>query len=199
MAIISRAFGRRRADAPATLPPGQHLVDGFPVLTTGPTPGMPPDGWTLEVTGAVDRERRLSWEQFRALPAETFTCDVHCVTAWSKLGTRWQGVSVDTVLDGVGVGGAFVWVECEGGYTTNLRLTDVTGGRAWIAFAYDDAPLEPTHGGPARLLVPHLYLWKSAKWVRRLVILDRERRGCWESFGYHDRGDPWREQRYRGD
>jgi DMSO/TMAO reductase YedYZ molybdopterin-dependent catalytic subunit len=199
MAVISRAFGRRRADGPATLPPGQHLVDGFPVLATGPTPRMPLDGWTLEVTGAVDRERRLSWEEFRALPAETFTCDLHCVTAWSKLGTRWQGVSVDTVLDGAGVGGAFVWVECEGGYTTNLRLTDVTGGRAWIAFTYDDAPLEPTHGGPARLLVPHLYLWKSAKWVRRLVILDRERRGYWESFRYHDRGDPWREQRYRGD
>jgi DMSO/TMAO reductase YedYZ molybdopterin-dependent catalytic subunit len=97
------------------------------------------------------------------------------------------------------VGGAFVWVECEGGYTTNLRLTDVTGRRACIAFAHDDAPLEPTHGGPARLLVPHLYLWKSAKWVRPLVILDRERRGYSESFGYHDRGDPWREQRYRGD
>lgn len=199
MAIITRGLRRRRAGGSGALPPGQHVVDGFPVLSAGPTPRVALDTWELVVSGAVDHERRLSWDEFLELPALSFTCDLHCVASWSKLGTTWLGVSLDTVLAGVGVGGAFLSVECEGGYTTNLRLTDITGGRAWIAFGYEGGPLEPVHGGPARLLVPHLYLWKSAKWVRRLVIVDRERLGYWESFGYHDRGDPWREQRCRGD
>jgi DMSO/TMAO reductase YedYZ molybdopterin-dependent catalytic subunit len=200
MPPISRGFRRRRA-APADrpLPPGQHLTHDFPVLSAGPTPRVDLATWDLTLEGAVTPGRRWDWPQFQALERESFTVDLHCVTTWSKLDTRWEGVSLDTLLAGVELGGAFLWVWCDGGYTTNLALDDVTGGKAWIADVYDGAPLDPEHGGPARLLVPHLYLWKSAKWVRRLVIGTHDEPGFWETLGYHDRGDPWREQRYRGD
>ena len=168
MPPITRGFRRRRADGPAgRIPPGQYLERGFPVLSAGPTPRTPLERWDFAITGAVGRERRWSWDELQALPRETFTCDLHCVTSWSKLDTAWEGVAVDTLLDGVELAGAFASVECDGGYTTNLALEDLTGGKAWIASGYDGAPLAPEHGGPARLLVPHLYLWKSAKWVRR--------------------------------
>jgi DMSO/TMAO reductase YedYZ molybdopterin-dependent catalytic subunit len=198
---ITRGFRRRHAEPPpgSALPPGQYLTDGFPVLSAGPTPDVPLDRWELAVTGAVDGDRRWSWDEFRALPSESITVDIHCVTSWSKLGTAWEGVSVDTLLDGLDVYGAFVTARSYGGYTTNLPVEDVTGGRAWVAFAYDGAPLEPEHGGPARLLVPHLYLWKSAKWLRELIVTEEDEPGFWEGLGYHDRGDPWREQRYQGD
>src|SRR3954452_3311157 len=200
MSPITRGFRRRHTTAPgAALPPGQYLTRDFPVLSAGPTPSVDLATWDLAVTGAVEHERRWTWEEFRALPSETVTCDIHCVTSWSKLGTTWEGVPVDALLDGAGPRGAFLLVECDGDYTTNLPLADVTGGRAWIAHGYDGAPLAPEHGGPARLLVPHLYLWKSAKWVRRLVVVEHDQRGFWEELGYHDRGDPWREQRYQGD
>ena len=139
------------------------------------------------------------WDQFRALPSESITVDIHCVTSWSKLATTWEGVSVDTLLDGVEPFGAYVMAGSYGGYTTNLPLEDLTDGKAWVAYAFDGEPLEPEHGGPARLLVPHLYFWKSAKWVNELVFMDDDEPGFWESLGYHDRGDPWREQRYQGD
>jgi DMSO/TMAO reductase YedYZ molybdopterin-dependent catalytic subunit len=201
MPLVSRGFRRRHPATPegTALPPGQHLVGDFPVLSAGPTPRVPLDRWDLAVDGAVAHPRRWSWEEFRALPSERITVDIHCVTSWSKLGTVWEGVSVDRLLDGTEPAGAFLVAECDGGYTTNLALEDLTGGKAWVAFAYDGAPLEPEHGGPARLLVPHLYLWKSAKWMRRLVVTEREELGFWETLGYHRRGDPWREQRYRGD
>jgi DMSO/TMAO reductase YedYZ molybdopterin-dependent catalytic subunit len=134
-----------------------------------------------------------------ALPAETFTVDIHCVTKWSKLDTTWTGVSVDTLLDGVELEGGYVVAASDGGYTTNLPVEDVTGGKAWVVYGYDGDELEPEHGGPARLLVPHLYFWKSAKWVRRLIFTDDDEPGFWETLGYHDRGDPWLEQRYQGD
>ena len=195
---ISRGFRRRHAEPPAgtSLPPGQYLTHDFPVLSAGPTPDVPLDRWELSVTGSVDPERRWDWEAFRALPSETFTVDIHCVTSWSKLGTTWEGVSVDTLLEGVEPLGGYLVADCYGGYTTNLALEDVTDGKAWVAFAYDGEPLEPEHGGPARLLVPHLYLWKSAKWVRSLVITEHNEPGFWETLGYHDHGDPWLEERY---
>jgi DMSO/TMAO reductase YedYZ molybdopterin-dependent catalytic subunit len=202
MSPITRGFRRRRAPEPGTaerLPPGQYLVGDFPVLSTGPTPHTPLDAWTFELTGAVDHPRRWTWEELRALPSETVSADIHCVTAWSKLDTVWNGVSVDTLLDGVGTRGRYVVAFCDGGYETNLPLDDVTGGRAWIAFGYDGHELAPEHGGPARLLVPHLYLWKSAKWVRGLRLVSRDTPGFWETHGYHHRGDPWLEQRYAGD
>jgi DMSO/TMAO reductase YedYZ molybdopterin-dependent catalytic subunit len=202
MSNVSRGFRRRRAVDPQVaerIPPGQHLVADFPVLSVGPTPRTPLDAWTFEITGAVDAPRRWTFEELRALPSETPTVDIHCVTSWSKLDTVWDGVSVDTLLDGVETTGRFVVAFCDGGYETNLPLEDVTGGRAWIAYGYDGAPLAPEHGGPARLLVPHLYFWKSAKWVRGLRLVADDTPGFWETHGYHRRGDPWLEQRYWGD
>ena len=200
--FISRGFRGRRQQDPETagrLPPGQYLTRDFPVLSAGPTPRTPLDRWSFALEGEVDRPRRWTWEEFRALPAETVTKDIHCVTKWSKFDTTWQGVSLDTLLDGVDTTASHVVAFCDGGYTTNLPLADVTGGKAWVAFAYDGQPLAPEHGGPARLLVPHLYFWKSAKWVRGLELVSRDRPGFWESLGYHNYGDPFREQRYQGD
>ena len=200
--FISRGFRGRRRESPdvaGRVPPGQYLTSDFPVLSAGPTPHTPLARWDFSLTGAASPSRRWNWEEFRALPSETFTVDIHCVTKWSKLDTQWEGVSVDTLLEGIETDGMYVTAFCDGGYTTNLPLADVTGGKAWVAFAYDGAPLAPEHGGPARLLVPHLYFWKSAKWVRGLEITRLDRPGFWESLGYHDYGDPWQEQRYQGD
>ena len=201
MGVVNRGFtGRRRQPGAGLIPPGQYLVDDFPVLTAGPTPATALEDWDLAVvddTGAT--AARWTWDEFRALPAEDITVDLHCVTKWSKLGTHWRGVPVDVLLDGVETSADFVVAVCDGGYTTNLPLADVLDGRAWVAFAYDGDDLEPEHGGPARLLVPHLYLWKSAKWVRRLRLLADDEPGFWENLGYHNYGDPWREQRYWGD
>ncbi len=197
--VISRGFGRRRRAQDANLPPGQHLVDDFPVLSAGPTPLVDTDGWQFDITSETGERRTWNWQRFRQLPAETFTTDIHCVTAWSKLGTTWEGVSLDTLLDGVDTAADYALVRSYGGYTTNLPLEDLTGGKAWVAFGYDGQPLTPEHGGPARLLVPHLYLWKSAKWVTGITLSDSDEPGFWESLGYHNYGDPWREQRYWGD
>jgi DMSO/TMAO reductase YedYZ molybdopterin-dependent catalytic subunit len=175
------------------------VVSDFPVLSAGPTPRTPLDKWSFAIQGAVDEPTSWSWEEFKALPSETFTVDVHCVTKWSKLDTTWTGVSLDTLLGGVETEGEYVTAWCDGGYTTNLPLEDVTGGRAWVAYEFDGEPLEPEHGGPARLLVPHLYFWKSAKWVRGIELRYDDESGFWESAGYHNYGDPWKEQRYWGD
>ena len=200
MSFVSRGFrGRRKADADAgRIPPGQHATDDFPVLSAGPTPHTSLDMWTFSIL-AGDQKKSWTWKEFNELPTETVTADIHCVTRWSKLDTVWQGVSVDTLLDQVEHDAAYVLAFCDGDYTTNLPLEDVTGGKAWVAFEYDGEPLEPEHGGPARLLVPHLYFWKSAKWVRGLKLLDEDEPGFWETYGYHMYGDPWREQRYAGD
>ncbi|MGH9213864.1 MAG: molybdopterin-dependent oxidoreductase [Acidimicrobiales bacterium] len=201
MAIVNRGFqGRRRQPGAGLVPPGQYLVEDFPVLTAGPTPAGSLDEWDftfVDQTGVA--VARWSWSEFRALPVEDITVDIHCVTKWSKLGTRWTGVSVDTLLDGIDTVAEFVVAFCDGGYTTNLPLADVLDGQAWVAFGYDGEELEAEHGGPARLLVPHLYFWKSAKWVRGLQLFDADEPGFWESVGYHNYGDPWREQRYWAD
>jgi DMSO/TMAO reductase YedYZ molybdopterin-dependent catalytic subunit len=201
MPPVSRGFHRRHAaegDA-SRIPPGQYLTDDFPVLSAGPTPRTPLDQWSLKIDGAIDEPRLWSWSEFLALPSETFTVDIHCVTKWSKLDTRWTGVPVDVLLDGVESAAEFVTAWCDGGYTTNVPLEDVAGGRAWVAYQYDGEPLEPEHGGPARLLVPHLYFWKSAKWLRGMTLTVDDEPGFWETYGYHNYGDPWREQRYWGD
>ena len=199
--FVSRGFrGRRREEGTATrLPPGQYQTRDFPVLSAGPTPRTPTDRWDFTLTGEIDTPRRWTWAEFRALPRTTVTADIHCVTKWSKFDTRWEGVAIDTLLDGVETAAEYVVAICDGGYTTNLPLADVTENKAWIVDTYDGAPLEPEHGGPARLLIPHLYFWKSAKWVRGLVLLDHDEPGFWETLGYHNYGDPWREQRYAGD
>jgi DMSO/TMAO reductase YedYZ molybdopterin-dependent catalytic subunit len=201
MPPFSRGFrGRRRPDVdPARLPPGQYLTPDFPVLSAGPTPRTPLSEWSLSIDGAVDATATWSWDELLALPAETFTVDIHCVTKWSKLDTEWTGVPVDTLLAGLETEAEFVTARCDGGYTTNMPLADVTAGRAWVVHTYDGEPLDPEHGGPARLLVPHLYFWKSAKWLRGLTLTTQDEPGFWESVGYHNYGDPWREQRYWND
>jgi DMSO/TMAO reductase YedYZ molybdopterin-dependent catalytic subunit len=199
---VSRGFhGRRRVPAgdAGRVPPGQYLTPDFPVLSAGPTPSLSLDSWTFAIRQAGETLKSWTWPQIQALPAETVTVDIHCVTRWSKLDTQWRGVSIDTLLAQVDTDAAFVLAFSEGGYTTNLPMADVTGGQAWLAFGYDGEPLEPEHGGPARLLVPHLYFWKSAKWVRGLDLLAANEPGFWETYGYHMYGDPWREQRYAGD
>lgn len=200
MTPISRGFrGRRRPVDPSRVPPGQYVTDDFPVLAAGPTPHTPLDRWTFAIDGAARAPRRWTWDELAALPTETVTVDIHCVTKWSKLDTVWRGVSLDVLLEDVGPEGAFATAWCDGGYTTNVPLADLTDGKAWLAFAYDDQPLHPEHGGPVRLLVPHLYFWKSAKWIRGLELRDHDEPGFWETNGYHLYGDPWREQRYTGD
>jgi DMSO/TMAO reductase YedYZ molybdopterin-dependent catalytic subunit len=201
MPSISRGFrGRRReGDDSGRLPPGQYLVPDFPVLSAGPTPHTSLEEWSLTIDGAVDEARSWTWEEFNALPMETVTVDIHCVTRWSKFGTSWTGVSVDTLLEDVATEADHLTAWCDGGYTTNLDVEDVTDGKAWVVPTYDGEPLEPEHGGPARLLVPHLYLWKSAKWLRGLSLTIEDEPGFWESVGYHNHGDPWREQRYWSD
>ncbi|HEY1775401.1 MAG TPA: sulfite oxidase-like oxidoreductase [Solirubrobacteraceae bacterium] len=201
MSPISRGFrGRRSPEGErGRVPPGQYVTHDFPVLSAGPTPHTALDSWSFTVLGAVGEPRSWSWEQLRALPSETFTVDIHCVTKWSKLDTVWTGVSVDTLLDGVITSAGYVTAFSDGGYTTNLPLADLRGGRAWIAYGYGGNELAPEHGGPARLLVPHLYFWKSAKWVRGLELREQDVPGFWEGYGYHDYGDPWLEQRYQGD
>ena len=169
------------------------------MLSAGPTPHPNLDEWSFTIHGAVAEPVSWPWAEFVELPSETVTVDIHCVTKWSKLDTHWRGVAVDTLLADVDTDAEYVTAWCDGGYTTNLPLKDVTDGKAWVAYAFDDEPLDPEHGGPARLLVPHLYFWKSAKWVAGLRVLDHDEPGFWERNGYHDRGDPWLEQRYQGD
>jgi DMSO/TMAO reductase YedYZ molybdopterin-dependent catalytic subunit len=200
MTPISRGFQGRRSTAEAgRVPPGQYVTEDFPVLSAGPTPHNPIESWSFEIRGEIDEPRSWSWSQFTALPNEHITVDIHCVTKWSKLDTSWTCVSLDTLLDGVGTSGEYVLAFSDGGYTTNLPLDDLRGGRAWVAYEYEGEALDPEHGGPARLLVPHLYLWKSAKWVRGIDFRQDDQPGFWEGYGYHNYGDPWKEQRYAGD
>ena len=203
MANPTRGFlGRRRPSQPDRLPPGQYDTGrDWPVLTAEITPRLDPEKWTMTIDGLVERPTTWSWAELHALPGAEYRGDIHCVTTWSKFDTWFGGISVDTLLDLVGVRAeaTHVLATSTTGYTTNLPLEHVRGGQAWIAWDYDGRPLPVEHGGPVRLLVPHLYFWKSAKWVTQLTLLDHDVRGFWERNGYHDLGDPWREQRYHGD
>jgi DMSO/TMAO reductase YedYZ molybdopterin-dependent catalytic subunit len=205
MGFISRGFLGRRSEPDAErrsrVPPGQYVTDDFPVLSAGPTPHVPLETWQFRIDGLVDEPVAWRWDEFQALPARDWTVDISSVTKWTKLDTHWTGVSVDTLLEHARLDprAGFAIAHCYGGYTTNLPLADLGDGRAFVAYRYDGVPLELEHGGPARLVVPHLYFWKSAKWVRGLRLIDRDQPGFWESLGYHNRGDPWREERYSGD
>ena len=190
--------GRARAVSDR-LPPGQYPTEDFPVLSAGPTPHVPADRWTFTLTAASGDVRAWTWDEFTALPQEEPVADIHCVTRWSKFATRWRGVSLDTLFAQFAADAAYAMVECHGGYTTNLALEDLLDGRAWIVHSFDGFALSPEHGGPARLLVPHLYFWKSAKWVRGMRLMEADEPGFWEQLGYHTHGDPWREQRTWGD
>ncbi len=208
MAITSKmigARGRRQAEKlgidPSRVPPGQYVTEKWPVLHAGPVPHFDPATWDFRVWGLVEQPLRFGYQEFLALPHQSFTADIHCVTRWSKLGTSFTGVSVDTLLDAVEPlpQASHVVAFCYGGYTTNLPLEDLRGGKAWVVWEHEGEPLPAEHGGPVRLLVPHLYFWKSAKWLNGLRLLDHDAPGFWESLGYHNRGDPWREERYWGD
>jgi DMSO/TMAO reductase YedYZ molybdopterin-dependent catalytic subunit len=203
--MITRGFkGRPRLveTARSRVPAGQYVTPDFPVLTAGPTQRTSLDDWTLSMHVAGRLLANWSWREFEALPQTETVVDIHCVTKWSKLDTRWRGVTFDALLRAAGLDSAptaFVMVHCDGGYSTNLPVADLIQGKAMVATHYDDVPLPAAHGGPARLLVPHLYFWKSAKWIRRIAFREQDSPGFWESLGYHIRGDPWLEQRYHGD
>ncbi|MGA8679742.1 MAG: sulfite oxidase-like oxidoreductase [Acidimicrobiales bacterium] len=203
MAKFTRGFGgRSRPERDPRLPPGQYDAGAtWPVLTAEVTPRLDTAAWSFTVDGLVSRPTSWSWQELQALPPSTFRGDIHCVTTWSKLGMTFTGVSVDTLLEAAGplTAATYVLASSHTGYTTNLPLGDVTGNQAWVAWEVDGEPLPVVHGGPARLLVPHLYFWKSAKWVSGLRLLDHDEPGFWEQNGYHDHGDPWLEQRYQGD
>jgi DMSO/TMAO reductase YedYZ molybdopterin-dependent catalytic subunit len=200
---VTRGFFRKRPEGPeGRLPPGQYDTgQGWPVLTAEATPRLDTDTWTLTVDGLVDNPTTWDWRQVHALPGSTYFGDIHCVTTWSKFDTTFTGISVDTLLEIARPGddAKFVMAHATTGYTTNIPLEDVTGGKAWIVWEHDGRPLPREHGGPVRMLVPHLYFWKSAKWITRLELMAEDRPGFWERNGYHDHGDPWREQRYQGD
>jgi DMSO/TMAO reductase YedYZ molybdopterin-dependent catalytic subunit len=203
MSRFTRGFsGRKQADRDERLPPGQYDVGKtWPVLTAEVTPDLPTDSWNFTVDGLVERTVTWTWDEIHALPSATYEGAIHCVTSWSKFDMRFTGVSVDDLLTAAGVqpSASFVLARSHTGYTTNVLLSDVTGGRAWVVWDVDGRPLSADHGGPARLLVPHLYFWKSAKFVSGLRLMDHDESGFWERNGYHDRGDPWLEQRYQGD
>jgi DMSO/TMAO reductase YedYZ molybdopterin-dependent catalytic subunit len=199
MSSVESGFIGKRRTANPKLPPGQYLTEDFPVLSAGPTPSISPATWEFYLVSETGATKAWTWEQFRALPSEQITTDIHCVTRWSKFGTRWEGVAIDTLLQDVETSAGFAMAHSYGGYSTNVPLPDLRGGKAWIAFRFDGKDLQPEHGGPARLLVPHLYFWKSAKWVRGLTLMPQDEPGFWEQLGYNMYGDPWREQRYTGD
>ena len=202
--FVSRGFtGKRRESQDSThrLPPGQYLTDDFPVLSAGPTPQISLDEWSFSMDGLVASPMSWGWIEFQRLPAREFRVDISCVTKWTHLDMRWKGVSLDTLLETIELDprAAFATAYSYGGYTTNLPLPDLVNEQAFLAFEYDGRALAPEHGGPVRLVVPHLYFWKSAKWVRGMKFTERDHPGFWESLGYHNRGDPWKEQRYQGD
>jgi len=203
MARSTRGFlGRGQKERDPRLPPGQYDVGSdWPVLTAEPTPTLTAENWTFRMEGLVRSPVSFNWDEIQALPGSRYQGDIHCVTTWSKLGITFSGVSVGTLLALAQPlpAATHVLAFCHTGYTTNLPLHDAAGDRAWVVWEVDGRPLPREHGGPARLLVPHLYFWKSAKWVAELRLLDHDEPGFWEQYGYHDRGDPWLEQRYQGD
>jgi len=202
---ITKGFKRRLGGAPAPgerIPPGQFVTPEFPVLTAGPTQHTPLEQWSLD----LEHDGRVivswNWARFTALTQTERTTDIHCVTKWSKFETRWRGVTFDDLMKAAGLESPatpYVMAHCDGGYTTNLTVADLSDGKGMVVTHFDDKPIAPTHGGPARLLVPQLYFWKSAKWVRRFQFMAANSPGFWESMGYHIHGDPWLEQRYTDD
>jgi DMSO/TMAO reductase YedYZ molybdopterin-dependent catalytic subunit len=201
---VTRGFKGRRGSGSGEnrVPPGQYVTEEFPVLTAGPTWRTSLESWSLALQVDGQSLAQWSWAQFMTLPQTEHSTDIHCVTKWTKLGTRWLGVTFDDLMRAAGVTEPpypYLMAHSDGGYTTNLPVADLVNGKAMVVTHFDGAPLAAVHGGPARLLVPHLYFWKSAKWVRRLEFMATNTPGFWESRGYHIHGDPWREQRYDGD
>jgi DMSO/TMAO reductase YedYZ molybdopterin-dependent catalytic subunit len=185
----------------ARLPPGQYLTDRFPVLHVGDVPEYAPGEWNLTVEGLVDRPFTVDLDELRAMPSVSLTFDIHCVTKWSKFDTTWTGVRLRDLFDRAGVQPAATHLieHAEFGYTTNVALADALVDEAIVAYAYEGEEIEPIHGGPVRIVIPHLYFWKSAKWVRTLELRTGDQPGFWEQNGYHNHGDPFTEERHWGD
>jgi DMSO/TMAO reductase YedYZ molybdopterin-dependent catalytic subunit len=201
--MATRGFTGRgqRPELSGRVPPGQHVVSDFPVLTSGPTRYIDPDGWNFTLKVGPRPVKAWTWSEFIALPQTRLTCDIHCVTRWTKLDTNWEGVLVDDLLVAAALAPptGFTLATCIDGYSANIPVPDLVGGRGMVALKYEGMAITPDHGGPARFLVPHLYFWKSAKYVNALQFTDRDVAGFWETRGYHIHGDPWREQRYTND
>ncbi|MEY4931738.1 MAG: hypothetical protein RLZZ403_58 [Pseudomonadota bacterium] len=201
--MTTRGFTGKEPDAAlrARIPPGQSATQDFPVLSAGPTPDVTTDDWSFTLKSGPKVIARWDWPEFNQLPQSDLNCDIHCVTQWSKLDTAWRGVLIDDLLIAAGIEPPtpFTLAHSVDGYSTNVPVADLVGGKAMVALRHDGKPLDPDHGGPARLLVPHLYLWKSAKWINGLQFTNRDEAGFWELRGYHMYGDPWREQRFAGD
>jgi DMSO/TMAO reductase YedYZ molybdopterin-dependent catalytic subunit len=201
--MVTRGFtGRQSTDNHSDrIPPGQHLVENFPVLSAGPTPRVELESWKFTLKIGPRPVKSWTWTEFNDLPQTKMTRDIHCVTSWSKLNTVWEGVTVDDIFADAGIQAPtdFVLAHSYDGYSTNVPFADLASGKAMVAVKYEGQPLARDHGGPARLLVPHLYFWKSAKWVNGLQFTERDEAGFWELRGYHIYGDPWREQRYAND
>lgn len=201
--MVTRGFwGRRPKPKNAhRIPPGQHEEFGFPVLSAGPTPRVSLTDWNFTLKAGVRPVKSWNWDEFNTLPKSEIVTDIHCVTTWTKLDTKWEGVLIDDLIKDAGLEApaAYALAHSFDGYSTNVPLADLTAGKAMIALSYDGKPLEPDHGGPARLLVPHLYFWKSAKWVNGLQFIDKDTGGFWELRGYHMYGDPWKQQRFTND
>lgn len=183
------------------IPPGQYVTEDFPVLSAGPTPRVSLDTWRFTLKVGPKPVKQWTWEEFNRLPMTGFKHDIHCVTKWTKFDTAWEGVSIDDLLADAGLEAPTPWILAHSidDYTTNVPVKDLVGGKAMVAVTYDGKPISSDHGGPARLLVPHLYFWKSAKWVNGLQFTQKDEAGFWELRGYHMYGDPWQEQRYSGD
>lgn len=200
--MTTRGFvGRGRTPSAEQLPPGQYVTRDFPVLSAGPTPRTRLEQWSFAICYKDQVLIEWNWQDLSRLPHTKMNVDIHCVTKWSKLDTHWTGISIDTLFEAGGIDppADYVMAFCDGDYTTNHSLEDMVDGRAMIALSFDGEPLPAAHGGPARLFVPHLYFWKSAKWIRGFRFMDSNEPGFWEASGYHLRGDPWQEQRYSGD
>lgn len=198
--IVNKGFKRKRPDN-NKLPPGQYETKDFPVLSLGPTPVVTKDDWGLKIFGLVETELNYNWAEFNKLLSEQVTKDIHCVTKWSKFETHWTGVSLDKLMELAKVKpeAKFIIAYSYDGYTTNLPIADIKNGQAWVAIKYENEDIPSEHGGPARLLVPHLYFWKSAKWLRAIEFVESDQPGFWETRGYHNYGDPWKEERYSFD
>lgn len=196
MSFITRGFTGRGGDRDPRLPPGQTLVEDWPVLSAGATPQLETEDWTFTIADETGAKHVWTWDEMLALGVEDIQTDIHCVTHWTKLDMAWRGVSLDKFFENVESSYDYVMAHSYGGYTTNIPLDELLDGQAWIATEAEGEPLSPEHGGPARLLVPALYFWKSAKWIRGLVMMPRDDPGFWEQNGYHLHGDPWQEERY---
>ncbi|WP_294181324.1 molybdopterin-dependent oxidoreductase [uncultured Schumannella sp.] len=196
MSFITRGFTGRGGDRDPRLPPGQTLVEDWPVLSAGATPQLETEDWTFTIADETGAKHVWNWDEMLALGVEDIQTDIHCVTHWTKLDMAWRGVSLDKFFENVESSYDYVMAHSYGGYTTNIPLDELLDGQAWIATEAEGEPLSPEHGGPARLLVPALYFWKSAKWIRGLVMMSRDDPGFWEQNGYHLHGDPWQEERY---